>query len=168
MAEFLCPTPPDREHLGTELDRGQLYARWVERQVPCRPSGQLQDVVSSPRADPFATAAEQEPLEEADLAVVAARFLVLDLSDPSRFAGDRSRHDWEAYAAGARGGHAAPRPRPATSARIFEKLSWLAGFPGTNHSRASTAWARSSRLPTETWARRSITPSASPPPSPSA
>src|SRR5262249_30162038 len=54
---------------------------------------------------------------------------------------------------------AAPAPPPGVSSK---GLSWLDGSQGTNRWRECTAWARSSPLPTATWARRSTTRSASP------
>jgi len=47
-AELLGPLAPDRRHLGTQLDCGQLYPLAVMLQVPESPGSEFQDVPLSP------------------------------------------------------------------------------------------------------------------------
>src|SRR5438093_1405258 len=78
---LLCALASDRQHLGTELDCCQLYVVGVEGQVACRATRQLENLPASLRANPSASVAEEDALEEADLTVVFGRLLVLHGAD---------------------------------------------------------------------------------------
>jgi hypothetical protein len=79
--ELFSASLPDLQHLRTELNPNQLDVRGIERQVSRRAAGKLEHLAAGMGAEPLATAAEQSPLKEADLAIVASRLLVLDAPD---------------------------------------------------------------------------------------
>src|SRR5436305_11419819 len=81
MAELVCTSLPDRQHLRTELDSGELDVLGIEGEVSRGAAGELEHPAAGLGADPLPSAGEQHPLKEADLAVVPRCMLVLHTAD---------------------------------------------------------------------------------------
>jgi hypothetical protein len=78
----------DLEHFRAELDPGQPDVTTVVGKVATCPDRDLEDFALDLRAGPIATAAEQDPLPEAHLAVIPSSTLVLDAADALRLTGE--------------------------------------------------------------------------------
>jgi hypothetical protein len=81
VAEVVCASLPDREHFWTELDSGELDVPRIEGEVSGGAAGELEHLAARLGADPLPSAGEQDPLKEADLAVVPGCMLVLHTTD---------------------------------------------------------------------------------------
>ena len=81
-AYLLGSLAAELRHLGAELNAGDPDVARVERQVPSRSRGELQDLALGALADPLAVAREEQPLEAGHALVVLRRLLVEDPADP--------------------------------------------------------------------------------------
>src|SRR5205823_4726530 len=61
----------DLQHGRAELRQREAHPGRIEREVPARARGDLENLALGLRADPLAPPTKQDPLEEADLTVIA-------------------------------------------------------------------------------------------------
>ena len=75
------PRTRDLKHRRTELDARQPHIFAVVRQVAAGAERDLQHITCRLRTDPLAPTGKQQPLEDAHLAVILLRFLLVDTED---------------------------------------------------------------------------------------